>query len=62
MINVIDRNNKIQENYNLIWYSRTIFNNLSDNNKINFKKLEVNSEKLIAPKLHLEFNQIIIII
>ena len=62
MINVIDRNNKIQENYYLIWYSRTIFNNLSDNNKINFKKLEVNSEKLMATKLHLEFKQIIIII
>ena len=42
--NVIDRNIKIKEKYILIWYSGSIFNNLSDNNKINFKKLEVNSD------------------
>ena len=45
MINVIDRNIKVQEKYILIWYTRTIFNNLSKKNKINFRKLEVNSIK-----------------
>ena len=41
----------MQEKYILIWYSRTVFNNLSDNNKNNFRKLEVNSEKLISTDL-----------
>ena len=56
MINVIDRNIKMQEKYILIWSSRTVFNNLSVNNKINFRKLEVNSKKLISTELHLKFN------
>ena len=58
MVIVIDRNINMQEKYILIWYSRTIFNNLSDNYKNNFRKLEVNSIKLISTKLHLEFNLI----
>ena len=62
MINVIDRNIKMQEKYILILYSRTVFNGLSDNNKINFRKLEVNSKKLISTELHLQFNLIYIII
>ena len=61
MINVIDRNIKMHEKYILISYSRTIFNNLSDNNKINFEKFEVNSKKFISTRLHHEFNQIILI-
>ena len=58
MINVIDRIIKMQEKYILIWYSRNIFNNLSDNNNINinFRKLEVNSKKIISTELHLKFN------
>ena len=48
----------MQEIYFLIWYSRTVFNNLSDNNKINFRKLDVNSKKLISTELHLKFNLI----
>ena len=54
MINVIDREIKMQAKYIFIWYSRTIFNNLYDNNKINLRKLEVNSKKLMSTKLHLE--------
>ena len=46
----------MKENFILIWYSRTIFNNLSDNNKIYFRKLEVNYEKITYSKLHIEFN------
>ena len=56
MIKVINQKIKLQEKYILIWYSRTIFINFSDNDKINFRKLEVNSKKLISAKLHLEFN------
>ena len=37
----------MQDKYILISYSKTAFNNLSDNNKINFRKLEVNSKKII---------------
>ena len=44
MINVIDRNIKMQEIYILIWYSRTVFHKLFDNNKINFRKSEVNKK------------------
>ena len=56
LINVIDRNITMIEKCILSWYSRTIFNNLFDDDKINFRKLEVNSEKLISTKLHLSFN------
>ena len=51
MINAIDRNIKMQEKYILIWYSITVFNNLSDkiNRKLTllklFEKFEVNSKK-----------------
>ena len=39
MINVIDRDIKMQEKYILILDLRTVFNSLSDNNKIDFRKL-----------------------
>ena len=58
MINVIDREIKMQAKYIFIWYSRTIFNNLYDN-KINLRKLEVNSKKLMSTKLHLESQWIV---
>ena len=56
LINVIGWNIKILEKYILIPYSRTIFNKLYYNNKINFKKLKVNSKKLISTELHLKSN------
>ena len=60
MIIVIDRNIKIHEKSILIWYSRTIINKLSDKNKINFRKSEVNSKKWMSTQLHLKFNLIYI--
>ena len=60
MINVIDRNIKLQKKKFFVWFSRTVFNNLSDNNKINFRKLEVNSKKLTCTELHLKFKLIFI--
>ena len=56
MINVTNRNIIMQEKYILIWCSLTVFNNLSDN-KINLKKSDVNSKKLMSTELHLKFNQ-----
>ena len=43
-INVIDLNIKMLEKYIFIYYSRTNFNNFSDNNKIYFIKLEKNNQ------------------
>ena len=38
----------MRENHILILYSRTIFNNLANNNKINFRKLEANRKKIMS--------------
>ena len=59
MINVIDQNIKMNKKYILISYSRTVFNNLSDN-KINIRKLKVNPQKLISTELRLKCNLIYI--
>ena len=60
MVNVINRNIMLRK-YILNLYSKTVFNNLDNHEKLMFRKLETYSRKLITLELHLQFNNIYIL-
>ena len=40
------------------WYSKIVFNTLNNSTKLIFRKLETETRKLTAEKLHQKFNEI----
>ena len=46
----------------IFWYSKIVFNTLNNSTKLIFRKLETETRKLTAEKLHQKFNEIYIYI
>ena len=46
----------------IYWYSKIVFNTLNNSAKLIFRKLETETRKLTAEKLHQKFNEIYIYI
>ena len=46
----------------IYWYSKIVFNTLNNSAKLIFRKLETDTRKLTAEKLHQKFNEIYIYI
>ena len=42
----------------IYWYSKIVFNTLNNSTKLIFRKLETETRKLTAEKLHQKFNEI----
>ena len=42
----------------IYWYSKIVFNTLNNSAKLIFRKLETETRKLTAKKLHQKFNEI----